>query len=207
MPPTTALRTDRYELTMLDAARGSGVAGHRAVFEVFARALPAGRRYGVVCGTGRLADAVARFQFDDRVLAQLAAARVAGDETIASLADFRFRGDIVGYAEGDTYFPDSPVVRVEGTFGESVLLETLVLSILNHDAAIRERGGANLGRRRPPPARRDGWAPHARRRGGGRGTRGIRRRVPRDVESRSGPTLRHPDHGHRRARVRARACR
>src|SRR4051812_14366900 len=121
---------------MLEAARRSGVAAHRAVFEVFARSLPAGRRFGVVAGTGRLAAAISRFRFDAPVLAHLASAHVVGDDTLAWLADYRFSGDVIGYAEGDTYFPDSPVVRVEGTFGETVLLETLVLSILNHDAAI-----------------------------------------------------------------------
>ncbi len=133
---STALRTDHYELTMLDAARRSGVAAHRAVFEVFARALPVGRRYGVVAGTGRLGAAIERFWFDTEALAHLATARIVSDDTRAWLADYRFEGDVIGYAEGDTYFPGSPVVRVEGTFGEAVLLETVVLSILNHDCAI-----------------------------------------------------------------------
>jgi nicotinate phosphoribosyltransferase len=133
---STALRTDHYELTMLDAARRSGIASHRSVFEVFARELPVGRRYGVVAGTGRLADAIARFRFDAGALAHLAAAQVVSEETRAWLADYRFAGDVSGYPEGETYFPGSPVARVEGTFGETVLLETLVLSILNHDTAV-----------------------------------------------------------------------
>ena len=54
----TALLTDQYELTMLQASLRSGAAGRRAVFEVFARHLPHGRRYGVVAGAGRLLDAI-----------------------------------------------------------------------------------------------------------------------------------------------------
>jgi nicotinate phosphoribosyltransferase len=133
---STALRTDRYELTMLDAARRSGVASYRSVFEVFARELPEGRRYGVVAGTGRLGSAIARFRFDADALTYLAAAHVVSDETGGWLATYRFSGDVTGYSEGETYFPDSPVARVEGTFGETVLLETIVLSILNHDSAV-----------------------------------------------------------------------
>ena len=62
-----ALLTDHYELTMVRAALRSGVARRRAVFEVFARHLPSGRRYGVVAGTGRLLDALVthRFQLDE----------------------------------------------------------------------------------------------------------------------------------------------
>ena len=52
------------------------------------------------------------------------------------LESYRFSGDIWGYAEGDCYFPGSPILVVEGTFAEAVVLETLVLSILNHDCAI-----------------------------------------------------------------------
>ncbi|HZB29714.1 MAG TPA: nicotinate phosphoribosyltransferase [Streptosporangiaceae bacterium] len=132
---TTALLTDHYELTMLQAALHSGTAGRRAVFEVFARHLPHGRRYGVVAGTGRLLDALEAYVFDEASL-EFLRRHVVDDVTADWLAQYRFSGDIYGYAEGDCYFPGSPMLRVEGTFGEAVVLETLVLSILNHDSAI-----------------------------------------------------------------------
>ena len=66
----TALFTDRYELTMVSAALRDGTAHRPCTFEVFARRLPDGRRYGVVAGTGRLLDALAGFRFDaDRLTA------------------------------------------------------------------------------------------------------------------------------------------
>ncbi|WP_268915917.1 nicotinate phosphoribosyltransferase [Actinomadura logoneensis] len=137
---TTALLTDQYELTMLTAALRSGTAERRAVFEVFARHLPAGRRYGVVAGTGRVLDAVEAFRFDADTLAFLRERDVVDEPTAEWLADFRFSGDIHGYAEGECYFPDSPILTVEGTFAEAVLLETVVLSILNHDCAVASAG-------------------------------------------------------------------
>lgn len=132
---TSALQTDHYELTMLEAALRSGVADRRAVFEVFARRLPAGRRYGVVAGVGRLAEAIDAFRFGR---AEIDFLRGAGfdDDTLDWLAAYRFRGDVLAYREGELYFPGSPVVTVEGSFGESVILETLVLSVLNHDSAV-----------------------------------------------------------------------
>ena len=132
--PSTALLTDHYELTMLEAALRSGAASRRCVFEVFARRLPDGRRYGVVAGTGRLLDAIERFRFTDDELDQLR--DIVDAPTLAFLADFRFDGDVWGYAEGECYFPGSPVLVVEADFAHGVLLETLVLSILNHDSAI-----------------------------------------------------------------------
>ena len=61
----TGLLTDHYELTMVQAALRSGTADRRSVFELFARRLPGGRRYGVVAGTGRALDALEAFRFDD----------------------------------------------------------------------------------------------------------------------------------------------
>jgi nicotinate phosphoribosyltransferase len=133
---STALLTDHYELTMLRAALHNGAAQRRTVFEVFARHLPHDRRYGVVAGAGRLLDAVARFRFGPEELDFLRQAGVADEATARYLGSYAFRGDIWGYAEGDCYFPGSPILVVEGTFAEAVVLETLVLSILNHDCAI-----------------------------------------------------------------------
>jgi nicotinate phosphoribosyltransferase len=132
----TGLLTDHYELTMLRGALRSGVAQRRAVFEVFARHLPHGRRYGVVAGAGRLLDALERFRFGPAELDFLQETGVADDTTLRYLESYSFGGHIWGYAEGDCYFPGSPILVVEGTFAEAVVLETLALSILNHDCAI-----------------------------------------------------------------------
>ncbi|NUQ32626.1 MAG: nicotinate phosphoribosyltransferase [Dermatophilaceae bacterium] len=133
---STALLTDHYELTMLQAALASGEAHRRCVFEAFARRLPDGRRYGVIGGTGRVLEALERFRFGDDELRFLSDNKVVDRATVDWLASYRFSGDVSGYAEGECYFPQSPVLVVESTFAEGVILETLVLSILNHDTAI-----------------------------------------------------------------------
>jgi len=137
---STALLTDRYELTMLQSTLRDGTAERRSVFELFARRLSGGRRYGVVAGTGRLLDALEDFRFDEAEVAWLREANVVDEDTIAWLASYRFTGTIWGYAEGEIYFPYSPVLIVEGTFAEGVILETVFLSILNHDSAIASAG-------------------------------------------------------------------
>jgi len=133
-PATQSLLTDKYELTMVAAALGDGTAHRRTTFELFARRLPDGRRYGVVAGTGRFLKALNDFVFDESALTSVAGFLDAA--TLDYLREFRFRGDIDGYAEGELYFPGSPVLSVTGTFAECVLLETLALSILNHDCAV-----------------------------------------------------------------------
>ena len=128
------LLTDRYELTMLSAALRDGTADRRTTFELFARRLPDGRRYGVVAGTGRFLEALPEFRFADAACESLA--EFLDRDTLAYLRDFRFGGDVDGYAEGELYFPGSPVLSVQGSFAECVVLETLALSIFNHDSAV-----------------------------------------------------------------------
>ncbi|WP_111766106.1 nicotinate phosphoribosyltransferase [Nakamurella deserti] len=133
-PRSTALMTDHYELTMLQAALRDGTAERTCSFEAFTRRLPDGRRYGVVAGIGRLVDAIAQFRFGDAELERLRG--VLDEPTLDYLAGYRFDGDIDAYPEGELFFPGSPILTVRGTFAAAGILETLVLSILNYDCAV-----------------------------------------------------------------------
>src|SRR3954451_13403544 len=116
---STALLTDHYELTMLQAALAGGPSDRRAVCELFPRRPPEVRRYGVVAGVGRALDAVERFRFDAETIDLLRTHDIVDKPTLDWLADYRFRGNIWGYAEGEVYFPYSPLVVVESTFAEA----------------------------------------------------------------------------------------
>ena len=133
---TIPLLTDHYEYTMVSAALADGTADRPCVFEVFARRLPTGRRYGVVAGIGRIAELLPGFRFDEDDIHFLRDAHIVDDRTADWLTDYRFTGDIDSYAEGDLYFPGSPILTVSGSFAECVLLETVILSVLNHDCAV-----------------------------------------------------------------------
>ncbi|AWB88735.1 nicotinate phosphoribosyltransferase [Homoserinimonas hongtaonis] len=133
---TTALLTDQYELTMVDAALRAGTHERQCVFEAFTRRLPGARRYGIVAGTGRLLSLIERFRFGDAELTWLSENRIVTPPTLDWLADYRFSGSIHGYREGEVYFPGSPLLVVESGFAEGVILETLILSVLNYDCSV-----------------------------------------------------------------------
>lgn len=133
---STAFLVDKYELTMLQSALEDGLANKKAVFELFGRRLPHGRSYGIVGGIGRAIEAVKNFRFTPEQIAYLREDPIFTDETIAYLENYHFTGNIDAYQEGETWFPFSPILTVEGTFGEAVLLETVLLSILNYDSAV-----------------------------------------------------------------------
>lgn len=132
-PRSSALLTDKYELTMLEAALKDGTAHKQCAFEVFTRRLPNERRYGVLAGTARALRAVRDFVFTEEQISQL---DFLSEETKEYLRHYRFTGDIDGYREGSVYFPLSPLLTVRGTFAECVILETVLLSILNADSAV-----------------------------------------------------------------------
>lgn len=133
---TSALKIDRYELTMLDAAIQSGNADTQVVFEVFARSLPSGRRFGVFAGVGRLVEEIKAFQFTPEQIDFLRSEKIVSEKTLSWLPNYYFSGEIEGFHEGEIYFGNSPVLTISGSFAECVVLETLVLSILNYDSAV-----------------------------------------------------------------------
>ena len=175
----TSLFTDHYELTMVAAALADGTAARqlrvRGLRPPAARGPPLRRGRG----HGRLLEAIDRFRFGEDELARLSG--VVGAPMLDWLADYRFSGDVDGYPEGELYFPGSPIVSVSGTFADAVVLETLVLSILNHDCAVAAAARGWSGRR-GASTDRDGVAAHPRGGGGRGGPRGVPRRVLRDVE-------------------------
>ena len=121
---------------MLQAALANGVAEKNCIFEVFTRRLPAWRRYGVFAGGGRLLEQLSDFKFSAQEIDWLKSEKVVDDTTLDYLSSYRFSGSITGYQEGEIFFPYSPLLVVEGSFAEAVLLETLLLSILNYDSAV-----------------------------------------------------------------------
>ena len=192
---------------MLQAALRAAPRDRRSVFELFPRRLPDGppvRRGGRRRAGARRPRAL-RFDEPDAGLPRASAASSTTRRS-AWLADYRSPATSGATPRARSTSRTRRCMVVESTFAEAVLLETLLLSILNHDSAIASAGLADdLGRRRPP-LHRDGHPPHPR--GGGR-RRGPRRRTSRGFAATSnlaaGRRLRHPDDGHQRPQLHAAA--
>ena len=119
---------------MLAAALRDGTAHRRTTFEVFARRLPEGRRYGVVAGTGRFWK---RCRSSGSTTTRWRRWRNSSiRDTLRYLARLPVRRRYRRLRRGRAVLPGSPVLSVRGSFAECVVLETLALSIFNHDTAI-----------------------------------------------------------------------
>jgi nicotinate phosphoribosyltransferase len=140
--PVNALLTDRYELTMVAAYHRAGLASRRAVCEMFVRRLPPCRPFLVVAGVERVVQAILDLRFEAEDLAYLAGApglRDLGPWFFDALRDFRFRGDLWAMPEGTVAFAGEPILRIEAALPEAQLVETLLLSILNHDIRVASK--------------------------------------------------------------------
>lgn len=133
-------KTDAYCFTMLSSLVEENKADDPAVFELFARKLPSGRRFGINAGLGRFLREYREWTITTEDITNLQEWGYITPKTAtwltARVGKPLFSGNIWAYQEGDLYWAYSPLVRVEGPLGEAILLETLLLSIYNHDTAV-----------------------------------------------------------------------
>lgn len=138
-----ALETDLYQLTMAAGYFHRGLADTTATFELFVRNLPRARRYLVACGIESALDYIEalRFEEDDiAYLRELPAMRDAMTPTFVEyLRAFRYRGDVFTVPEGTVVFGGEPMVQVRGSLLEAQMLETFLLSTINHGTMIASK--------------------------------------------------------------------
>ena len=138
-----ALRTDLYQLTMAAGYFHRGMASRTATCEMFVRRLPERRRYLVAMGLERLLRYLEDLRFTDAQIEYLA--------TIPALADamtppfreylrgFRFDGDVWAMPEGTVFFEQEPLVRITAPIIEAQIVETFLLSALNHATMVASK--------------------------------------------------------------------
>ncbi|MFQ5571500.1 MAG: nicotinate phosphoribosyltransferase, partial [Rhodothermales bacterium] len=106
----TALFTDLYQLTMLQAYFAEGM-DEEAVFDLFVRRLRT-RNYLVACGLETVLHFLETLRFTPEALAYLDTLGLFTSDFLVYLAGFRFSGDVYAVAEGTPVFPDAPILEV-----------------------------------------------------------------------------------------------
>ena len=144
-----ALQTDLYEVSMSAAYVREGAARRRGAAELFVRRLPRGRRFLVVAGLEAALDFLEGLRFDEEDVAALAAMPALADSFRVPgfaelLRSFRFRGHVDAMPEGTIAFADEPLLRVEGTLLELTLVETYLLSAVNHATTVASKAARLL---------------------------------------------------------------
>jgi nicotinate phosphoribosyltransferase len=140
---TFALHTDLYQLTMLASYFHQGRHAERAVCEMFVRRLPKNRRFLVVAGLARALSYLEGLRFTDAHIETLKSVpgfhKAMSQPFVEYLRGFRFTGDVWAMPEGTIAFENEPLLRVEAPLGEAQLIETFLLSTINHATMIASK--------------------------------------------------------------------
>jgi nicotinate phosphoribosyltransferase len=138
-----ALRTDLYQLTMAAGYFHRGMTAQQATCEMFVRRLPAHRRYLVAMGIERALAYLESLRFTEEEIAFLATVPNLRDAMTPAFADYlralRFTGDVWAMPEGTVFFAGEPVVRVTAPLVEAQLVETFLLSAVNHATMVASK--------------------------------------------------------------------
>ncbi len=128
-----ALRTDLYQLTMMQAYWNSEH-NPEATFDYFVRKLPFGS-YLITAGLDYVLEYIENLRFEEDDIEYLRAQGFDA-EFLDFLRDFRFTGDIFAMPEGSIAFPLEPIIRVTAPIIQSQLVETYILNRMNFSTLI-----------------------------------------------------------------------
>ena len=130
-----SLMTDLYELTMMQGYFKGGM-DQTVVFDVFYRKNPCDGGYAICAGLDQVIDYIRNLRFSPEDVEYLRSLGIFGEDFLAYLSDFRFSGDIYAIPEGTVVFPKEPLLKVVAPIMEAQLVETAILTIINHQSLI-----------------------------------------------------------------------
>ena len=131
----SALLTDLYELTMLQAYHDEGL-HDSAVFELFVRELPLQRRFLMLAGIEQMLDYLENLRFTTAELDWLHGSGRFRSSFLDGLRDFRFTGDVHAMREGTVFFGNEPVLRIEAPIGEAQFVESRLINLINYCSLV-----------------------------------------------------------------------
>ena len=125
------LLTDLYELTMMQGYFKNHT-NETVVFDAFYRKNPSGNGFAIAAGLDQVIDYIKNLTFDSNDIAYLKSLGLFEEDFLNYLSNFRFSGDIYAIPEGTVVFPREPLVKVVAPIMEAQLIETAILTIVNH---------------------------------------------------------------------------
>lgn len=131
------LATDLYQLSMGNVYFEDGKKDDIAVFDAFIRNNPFKGGYTVAAGLAQIIEYIEGLRFDENDIALLHRNHPEfTDGFLDYLRHFKFEGEIYAVPEGTIIFPHEPIVRVKAPLIQAQLVETTILSIMNHQTLI-----------------------------------------------------------------------
>ena len=129
------LLTDLYELTMMQGYFKNPVQ-ETVIFDAFYRVNPCGNGYAIAAGLEQVIDYIKNLRFSEEDVEYLGSLGIFEPDFLEYLKQFRFSGDIYAIPEGTVVFPREPLIKVIAPIMEAQLIETALLTIINHQSLI-----------------------------------------------------------------------
>jgi len=131
-----SLVTDFYELTMTNGYFEKNMQDTIAYFDLFFRQIPDNGGYVICAGLEQVIQYVQNLSFDKDDIAYLRSLNKFSEGFLNYLANFKFTGDMWAIPEGTPVFPNEPLLTVKAPIIEAQLLETMLLTLINHQSLI-----------------------------------------------------------------------
>jgi len=129
------LLTDFYEFTMSNGYFKKNK-NQIAYFDIFFRKVPDKGGFAIVAGLEQVIEFVQNLKFDKDDIEFLRGQNIFSEEYLKYLENFKFTGDIWAIPEGTVVFPNEPLITVRAPLIEAQLLETALLTIINHQSLV-----------------------------------------------------------------------
>ncbi len=130
------LMTDLYELTMMQGYFRHKDQNETVIFDVFYRTNPLDSGYAVCAGLEQVINYIKNLHFSKQDIDYLSSLGIFDRDFLEYLETFHFSGDVYAIAEGTVIFPREPLIKVIAPIMEAQLVETAILTILNHQCLI-----------------------------------------------------------------------
>jgi nicotinate phosphoribosyltransferase len=134
----------------------AGQQDQRVVFDVFYRTNPCGNGYVIAAGLEQVVWYLSNLRFSDEDIAYLRGLQQFSEDFLDELRRFRFTGSLMAVPEGTVVFPNEPLLRFEGRVFELQLIESAVLSFVNHQSLIATKARRIVEAARTNPVAPDG---------------------------------------------------
>lgn len=127
--------TDLYQLTMINGYMQCGMEKKKAAFDIFYRGT-GGYSYAIAAGLEQAVDYIKKLHFDEKDVAYLRSLKIFSEDFLERLKSFKFTGDVKAVPEGTMVFPYEPILTVIAPLFEAQLVETALLTFINHQTLI-----------------------------------------------------------------------
>lgn len=130
------LLTDLYQLTMMQAYFKKDIKDKTVVFDMFYRKNPFNNSYAIFCGLDSVIEYIQNLKFTENDINYLRKLNLFEEDFLEYLQNFKFTADLYSVKEGSVVFPMEPLIKVVGNILEAQLVETAMLTLINHQSLI-----------------------------------------------------------------------